>query len=516
MIHTIKKYWDEKPLLLILVAGAFCRLLAVIFSKGWGMHDDHFLIIEAAQSWADGTDYNNWLPGSGAQTPSGHSLFYAGLHFLFFKLCGALHFTDPQGKMYVVRFFHAAFSLITIILGYRITFHYADKRTARMAALLLSLYWFMPMLSVRNLVEVVCIPFLLSATWFLIRAEEKAISRFYIYAGLMAGIAFSIRFQSLFFIGGFGLVLLIHQKWKGAFLFGLAAALCMTAVQGPIDYINWHYPFAEFIEYIHYNMENAYSYETQQWYMYFTVVLGLLVPPISFLLVFGFARKWKSHLLLFLPALIFFAFHSYFPNKQERFILPVLPFIIILGMIGWHEFLDKSSYWQKRPKLLRGFWIFFWIVNTIPMLFISVSYSKRDRVESMIYLAKKGDVKTFIIDAGNHSEILMPPLYYLHQWPSAVYSLSTNSNCDSLNVLVDNHKPELDPNYVIFMEDEDLDKRVNRFRECYADIRLETVIQQGNLDAILHFLNPVNKSQTCFIYHIGKRKRERGTSHVQH
>ena len=507
----IKKYWDEKPLLLILLLGGFCRLLAVIFSKGYGMHDDHFLIIEASQSWVDGTDYNNWLPGSGATVPSGHSMFYTGLHFIFFKFCHLLNFSDPQGKMYVVRFLHGAFSLLTIYLGYKITLHYSAMRTARMAAILLSLYWFMPMLSVRNLVEVVCIPFLLYATWILIKAEKTEKWQHYFLAGIVAGVAFSIRFQSLFFLGGFGLVLLIRQQWKGAFLFGAGALLCMTAIQGPVDYLNWGRPFAEFGEYIRYNIENAYSYETQQWYMYFTVLFGMLVPPLSLFLIFGYFRKWRSHLLLFLPSFIFFAFHSYFPNKQERFILPVLPYIIMLGMIGWHEFETSSAFWKKRPLLIRNIWIFFWTVNIIPMLFISLSYSKRDRIESMVYLDKKGDVKTFIIDAGNHSEIIMPPLYYLNKWPSVVYGITTVINCDSVNKLVDLHPLSIEPNYVIFMEDEDLEQRVKQFGDCYGEIEPETVIQQGSLDAILHFLNPVNKSQTCYIYRIIKRKKPRAT-----
>jgi hypothetical protein len=510
--QILRRYWEDKPLLLILTAGAFMRLLAVIFSKGWGMHDDHFLIIEASQSWVDGKDYNNWLPGSGSTVPSGHSMFYTGLHFLFFKLCHLLHFNDPQGKMYVVRFFHACLSLFTIVLGYRITFHYAGKKTARMAALLLSLYWFMPMLSVRNLVEVVCIPFLLWSCLLLIRAEENGRWQGFLYAGLIAGLAFSIRFQSIFFIGGYGLVLLIHRKWMGALVFGVAAGFCMAAIQGPIDYINWHYPFAEFGEYLRYNREHAYSYETQQWYMYFTVLGGLLVPPVSLFLLFGYFKKWKSHLLLFLPSFLFFAFHSYFPNKQERFILPMLPFVVILGLIGWDEFLKTSGWWKQRPKFLHGIWVFFWVLNTIPMLFISVSYSKRDRVESMIYLSKKGDVKTFVIEAGNHDDFLIPPLYYLHKWPPTVYGMTNRFTCDSLHVYTDNNPEAIQPNYVIFMEDENIDVRVKHFSDCYGDLKYETTIHQGMLDAILHFLNPVNKSQTCFIYKIMKIHKKQSAS----
>ena len=50
------------PLQQLMLLGILIRLLSVIFSKGFGWHDDHFLVIEASQSWVDGYDYNNWLP----------------------------------------------------------------------------------------------------------------------------------------------------------------------------------------------------------------------------------------------------------------------------------------------------------------------------------------------------------------------------------------------------------------------------------------------------------------------
>jgi len=408
--------------------------------------------------------------------------------------------------MYFVRLFHALFSLFIITLGYRITFRYAGKHTARMAGILLSLYWFMPMLSVRNLVEMVCIPFLLYATWMIIRGGDESKNKFYLFAGLAAGAAFAIRFQSLFFIAGFGLVLLFQKRWWAAVWFTLGTLFLACISQGLIDYYVWKKPFAEFFEYIKYNIANKYNFQTQPWYMYFTVLGGILVPPISLFLLFGFARKWKTHLLLVLPSFLFFAFHSYFPNKQERFILPVIPFIVIGGMIGWHEFVAASAFWKKRPGLLKGCWIFFWCLNTIPLIFISLSYSKRDRVESMVYLSKKGDVKTFIIEASPQNDAVMPPMYYLNKWPKTVYYITSKITCDSVIKYTNGNPDSIQPNYVLFQEDDRIDERVKHFKDCYGEIEPETIIHQGLLDEILHFLNPVNKSQTCFIYRIVKKK----------
>ena len=55
---------DFNSLKTILFFGLVVRLIAAVFSQGYGMHDDHFLIIEASTSWVYGYDYNGWLPWS--------------------------------------------------------------------------------------------------------------------------------------------------------------------------------------------------------------------------------------------------------------------------------------------------------------------------------------------------------------------------------------------------------------------------------------------------------------------
>jgi hypothetical protein len=493
--------WENHPLQLIFFVAAFFRLLAVLFSKGYGMHDDHFLIIEAAQSWVDGTDYNNWLPGHGDSLPDGHSWFYSGLHFLLFKFFNAIGFVDPDLKMYVVRLLHAAFSMITVVLGFRITEHYAGKNLARTVGLLLAVLWLFPMMSVRNLVEVVCVPFLMYATWLMIRSEKENRILLMVYAGLIAGLAFSVRFQSLFFVGGLGLTLLFQRKWKAAILFGASALFCMALIQGGIDAYLWGRPFAEFEEYVRYNINNRYSYNTKPWFNYFLTLGGLLVPPLSVMLLFGFFRSWKKYLLLFLPSFLFLAFHSYFPNKQERFIFPIIPFLIILGMIGWSEFKTASAFWKKRPKLLRGLWIFFWCVNTLPLLFISVSYSKRNRVEAMLYLQHKGDVQSLVIEESIREDFTMPPLYYLKKWVSPI-GITTSLSSDSARKVVNTFPNALKANYVLFMQEDNLPARVETFRKTYGDITYETTIKPGALDELMHWLNKENKNFTCTIYKI--------------
>ena len=175
-MSIIKVYWKERPLLLILLAAIFFRLIAVIFSKGYGMHDDHFLIIEAAQSWVDGLDYNNWLPKNNVDgIPEGHSFFYVGIHYILFSIMNFFKIIDPQTKMFIIRILHAAFSLIVVSLGFKITRKLSNQDNAKIVGLLLAILYMMPWLSVRNLVEIVCIPFLMIGVWMIMNYKEKKV-----------------------------------------------------------------------------------------------------------------------------------------------------------------------------------------------------------------------------------------------------------------------------------------------------------------------------------------------------
>jgi len=501
--ESILKYWQEKPLVCILFLAGFFRLLAVIFSKGYGMHDDHFLVIEAAQSWVDGYDYNNWMPTitKGLTTPSGHSLLYPGFHYFLFRFLELLGMTDPQGKMYVVRFIHAILSMSIVYLGYRMAEKISGSKAAKTTGLILALLFFMPMFSVRNLVEFVCIPPMMYATWLVIKDENGERKSGLFFSGVMLALAMSIRFQTIVFIGGFYLVLLLQKKWKEIFISAAGFILCIALVQGITDIIIWKRPFAEIGEYVHYNLEHANEYIIQKWYNYILLLAGILIPPISIFILFGYVRNWRKHLLLFLPSFIFLVFHSYLPSKQERFILPIIPFIITLGICGWTDFVAQSNFWQRNQKLLRACWIFFWAVNFIPLIFISTAYSHRNRVETMVYLSKKKDFKNFIIEESQHDGFTQAPRFYLRHWayPAAV----TKSN--SLESVAEDTKSSPDSmraNYVVFNEEENIEERVQNLKKYFPNLELEAVIEPGLVDKVMHKLNKRNANFTSYIYKI--------------
>ncbi|GAB3822512.1 hypothetical protein GCM10028895_27180 [Pontibacter rugosus] len=214
-------------------------------------------------------------------------------------------------------------------------------------------------------------------------------------------------------------MLLYNRQWRDALALAAGFALAAFLIQGTIDIIFFDYPFHSIVAYFLYNTENAYGYSTGPVYRFALTILGFLVPPVSAFLVVGYARTAKLAPKLFWGGLIFFVAHSLFPNKQERFILPLLPLIMVLGVIGWQSFVRQSVFWQKRRKLLAISWGFFWVINLIAAVGLAFTYTKKSRVAPLVYLSDKPNLDGVVLEFGNHS-VKTPPLFYLGR-PSVVY-----------------------------------------------------------------------------------------------
>jgi len=491
------------PLQIIIGLGIIFRLIAVIFSKGFGFFDDHFLVIEAAQSWVDGYDYNYWLPDPNYpdRQPQGHPLFYVGIHYFILKFFAFIGLSDPQTKMFYIRLLHAAWSVLIITYGYKIAKLLSNEKTALYVAGFLSLFWFMPFLSVRNLVEFVCVPPLLIATYLLLKEKNY---KNYLLAGIWLGIALSVRFQTVFYLAGIGLALLLMRtnfKYLVTCLIGFLLVILISQVA--VDTYIWGRPFAEIGAYIQYNIDNATVYGTDVWHMYLDLILGLLIPPLSILLFAGWLFSWKKIPLLFWPVLFYLAFHTYFPNKQERFVLTIIPTIIIIGTIGM--FAIQEKYKEKfNFKLFKFSKSFVLVVNLVLIFVLSLSYSKRNRVEAMYYLYKQPDLNMAMIEDSNRdNDFTMPPLFYLGKWHSVI-GMTKNFYLDSVKYQFSIIPDSVKPNYVVFWRHENINTRLDSFRKLFPNTKYVTTIEPSFIDKTLNWLNPINDNETTYIYKINE------------
>ena len=214
MFHQNTNQKFISPLVWVLLGAFFVRLIAVIFSKGYLTHDDHFIPIEQAYQWLSGqTEF--FADKSGAW----RNQLYALLHYTILASLESLSLADPQKQMFVVRLLHAIYSMLTIVYGYKLTKYLTHKeKTALLVAALLSFFWVMPVFSVHSFVETACIPPLLIAFYYSHKIESENYNRLYLcLAAFFFALAFTLRFQTFVFGVGVGLVLLFQKQFKKAF-----------------------------------------------------------------------------------------------------------------------------------------------------------------------------------------------------------------------------------------------------------------------------------------------------------
>jgi hypothetical protein len=512
------------PLSFIMLIALAVRLLAAFFSKGFAFHDDHFDVITIAQAWLDGVPY--WL---NEPMPPRHSMLYMLVHYALFYVLEAVGIYSPDVKMTVVRVLHGLYSLLVVYFGYKITERLSNTVNARLVGLMLALVWFMPFMSVRNLVEMVCIPPYLAAFYLLVKQEQTPQKRLmpYFWAGALFALAFTIRYHTVLLAGGVGLVLLYRRQWRELFSFAAGFLVLATLVQGTIDVIFFDYPFHSVVAYFLYNSENATSFSTGPVYRFALTILGFLVPPVSVFLMLGYARTARLAPTLFWGGLLFFLAHSLFPNKQERFILPLLPLVMILGVIGWQQFVSTSAFWHRRRNLLAFSWGFFWVLNIIAAVGMALTYTKKSRVAPLVYLSEKQDLDALVLEFGNHS-VKMPPAFYLGRigaeyeevkknekmvWDAyhtgkglpeefvMLYTLNEDKTPQQLASEI--QEATLQPDYIVVVGTDDLEERMERLHVLFPNLELEHTVTPSLYDQLLHLLNPrVHKDEHVQVYRI--------------
>lgn len=489
----LNKLWNDQPLLVIIILAVLPRLIAAFFSKGYGMHDDHFGPIE--QPFIIKHDITYW---SERNEPHGHSIVYPAIHLVIFKGCDSLGINDPQDKMLVVRLIHAIYSLLIVVFGYKIAFKLSGAGVAKLVGVILALFWGLPFLGVRNLIEVVSSPLIMVGFYYSIKSEDKWK---WMLAGLFFGLAFSFRYQTLIIPATIFMILFWQKEYLSGFKLVVSYFLTTLIVQGSFDIFAWGYPFAGFITYFFYNSAHADSYTSGPWYNYILLMIGLLLPPVSLLLIYGFGRIFKKYYLIILPVLAFFIFHSAFPNKQERFIFPILPIIITMSVIGFKELTDSSSFWQSKKWLIKSVWIYFFVINNLLLIVFSLNYTKRTRVESMYYLYNK-PVNSLIISTGKVGTFFYP-LFYADKYPIKIFDINNFHPIDSTIAKLKADSVNK-PNYAIFFSNDQLTARTSELKNNLPiNLTFEKEIEPSLIDNLLYYLNPkYNINQTSYIYSI--------------
>lgn len=529
----MKSFIEKKPLAFLLILAFLVRLIAVFFAKGYMMHDDHFLTVEPSGSWSDGYNFNEWMPGIGNDrtSPEPISFFYLFFLFLFFKAFNVLGIENPDTQMYLIRFIHAIYSLLTVYFAYKITERISNKRNAFQVGLLLAVIAIMPNFSVRNLVEFVCMPPLLYGMWVLVKNNAFHFIHFrfpignssltlqdgfthqyhikwssVILASFVMGLAVGVRYQTGLFVACVGFIFFLQKEYWRFLIFGAVSFVAFFITQID-DVLLWGgKPFQHLLGYFGYNAKHALNYPGSP-FAYLSFIGYFIIPPVSLFLLYGFLKEWRRYFFIVFPVLAFVLFHLWYPNRQERFILPILPFFIIVGVIGWNKFFSQSSFWEKRGGFYKIVLIGFLVFNSIGLIVLSTIYSKRARVEAMLYLYDQGDCKNFIQEFSQGESGSQVPQFYSGNWQWYYVFRKSSSIEVEVSQMEElamkqrgTYDPKEVPNYILFYNQQNLDDRVERMKKYFPSLVYCTTIEPGWFDVLLNKLNDKNSLETIVIY----------------
>lgn len=482
----------------MLLVGLLLRLVAALFSRGYAFTDDHYFVIEEAQQWIFQGPYPSsfWHPWVNGEGRLSHSSLYTSIHYALFQFYRNIGLENPSYIMLTVRMGHAFYSLLIVYFGFLLVKSQSDFKKAKQAAWILTLAWFMPFLSVRNLVEMVCIPPLMASAW-LIQTPKWGRKGLFL-AGILASLAFALRFQTALFSGMFGVVLLFQGNWKKALNLAYGFIFGSLIFLGLLDYGLFGMPFHELISYIDYNITHSGEYPNGPWYQYILLLFALFPLFLGGNWFTALPKALKFWPLITLPFLAFFIFHSYFPNKQERFILPIVPFFVLLGVVYFNQ-VQNSMKSAKLEKWQRFTSRMFWVLNVILLLPMTLASTRTAKLDAMLFLQKQTDAHSFVIESSHTNYMEYMPRFYGNFWKPYQHILK---DCDTrcfFDSVATGYHPE--PNYVMFFDTTNLNLRVARFEDL-RKLEFCATIESSWLDQLIPKLNPVVKSQQIFIYRV--------------
>jgi hypothetical protein len=487
MITLARKH----PLLTVILVAAFLRLLSVLFSEGYMAHDDHFETVRIAWVWQhegmfeeDGSLRWEGKPEIGVLRSAVYNLFLLGL----MKVSAALRVTHLDTHMYFERLIHALLSMLPVVFGYRYLKEETDENTALAGGLILGAHFLMPFIAVRNLVEMVAADLLLPSLYFAHRGMKRESDRDMMIAAVFGGLAFMVRMHvALALILVPFAIVLQKRRWRQAAIFS-AGIVGMVALQGVID-IWTHGGFLNSVSnYIVGNMSQPPTIPAP-WYRYALLLVGIMIPPFSLLFIGStFAPKViRNHLVLWSSFVLFVIGHSIVVNKQERFIIPVFPILVVLGCVGLFELARSNNWFARLRRVGMALWIWFAAVNLVLLVPFTINYGHRGAVDPMVYLSQQNDADAVLFDCSERKKFL-PYEYWDYRKPNSVQLLPTIGIDDAIKS--GKATAQSPPRYVVVFSDGFPDKQIQQLASTLGEYELVHHGEPSLIDLVLHRLNP--------------------------
>jgi hypothetical protein len=405
---------------------------------------------------------------------------------------------DPGVEMLLVRLVQAAYSLLVVYFVYRLLERPLGRESAMLGGLLAAAFFAMPVTAVHQLEESVCQVPLLAACWWWQRSESAIGYRlsaiWSALAGVALGTALILRFPLIGFVVAFVIMVLLRRPpitWQNklAFLGGVALIVILQGYSNAVINHQWGYSFIQRLGPMLHPQRMAIEadgYPSSPPWHYALTLLGAFIPPVSILLLAAAVKGGRQFPLLGIATLVFLVSHSLIANKQERFLLPIVPGLFILIVAGLPWLAARIA----RPAMYRGVWWYFWIVNAVLLVVVTFSFAKKDRVAPLLYVYRRHDATGVVI--AQYDQSFHVPEYYLGKPMPRLVLLGRRDETNSVAGPF---------NYVILYSDNPEADRPLLAAVLKKDLRLLTLITPSLADRLAHAINPRhNKARTALVY----------------
>lgn len=243
---------------------------------------------------------------------------------------------------------------LTVVLGgynYARRFDRINPHFAKLLVYVLSLYFVMPFLGTRAFGETVGMGFVMLGMSFLPSA----------WGFLLLAIASSFRYQIGIILFSCAVIALIQRRRKAVFPV-CAGILAFLLLQSIVDLSSARYPLKSFLDHVFINRHGGAEYGSQPWYSHFVLLIGCFFIPFSIPFLDRVPQAIRQHSDAAVSLAAFACVHTLIAHKEERYMAPILPLLLILLVAAWTQKWD--SIWVRR--------LFFPVFVGVHILFLPV------------------------------------------------------------------------------------------------------------------------------------------------
>ncbi|MEE8576546.1 MAG: glycosyltransferase family 39 protein [candidate division Zixibacteria bacterium] len=504
----MKQMIARHPLLFVVLIAIALRLPAVCFSKGYMASDDHFETIRTAFNWLRTTPIaEDGLRMWKHRPADEHARFALYDLFLYgqMKLMVTFGIRSLDTMMYFIRAVHALMSLLSVWAAFAtVRIVTRSEGWAMVAGLMVAGHFAMPFLSVRNLIEMVgghlwAVTIYLFYKYQEVERKDTTI----VLAGIFTGLAWMIRFPIALAVLPIPLILWFSQhdqSYRRAAIVYSATVGGMIALCGLADYfLTGSFGSTTINQLAGFFKRGEAMYNTI-FLIYPAVLLAFFIPPFSLVAFSMIAARqmFRRHKLLILSCLSFLLLHSILTNRQERFMIPIVPVLMILLTLAlYHHY--QSGGWFFRKRWLAGSVIGFTIViNFLLIGPFTFNYGHKGLVDPLVRLERMVDHVRVMFVSPDQSHIY--PYNYGGLKPMRRGHIK---KWDDLRQFID--KPSTASEFDFFvllpLGSEQVPAYVDSLTRRIGNLELVMHVGPSAIDYMLHKMNPKhNPTREAWVY----------------